>query len=808
MNIHWNGDTRARNGQGGQNPALRVLYYRLLKLLGHAILPIFVFDGPYRPKFKRGVKISPAIAHLDNFQTKHLLKLFGFPFHDAPGEAEAECAALQKNGIVDAVFSEDVDTLMFGAGCTLRNWTAEGGRGNKSPTHIDIYRADEIQKKSGMDREGMILVALMSGGDYVQAGLPRCGPKIACQAARAGFGQDLCYIVAKGDSVALQRWRERLDHELSTNESRYFSRKNSAIRIPDSFPDQTILKYYRKPVISNIEKLQKMRDSIKWGVPMNVHGLRQFVAEAFSWTYRIGAIHFIRGLAPTLLVTKLVSRSLSEYTDRESLDTKAAHESEYIKTISGRRVHWMTDGETELRIAFLPADIVGLDLDKEEDVPQEIEGDEEEELLLEEAPEPDSGPQRAISPTKRPPKYDPTKMERVWVLETFVKLGTPLLVETWEEEMRDPKKYATRKARERRLDPVQHGNQQAVLDGFVKISKPIAKLAPDDGYPASTKGPYPSVGPSTSQAQRALAENSKRLGSKANQHISNEPKLAYEPNSRRSKKDRQNFLDDASHSVDLTQCSPNLTRNNALIEPQDEALRELPTSFVTQRSPTRRKKHNRSRSDSSAEKQKVGNATLESYEKMRSPSDDQTIDLNAQSQPQNQDPFQVATQSSKLLQTRTPESTPRHKKLQLSLDNYIQTGTKPTSPSINRNIDFRKPTPSIKSRPIHISLDSDCDSDSDALPSPSALLSPPLTQQESTTNAGVANDFAPRTNLAEGVISSVSEPPLLYTVVKKSKSSVIVRESLEGAWKCLDPAELEQARARNVLEDVEVVDLT
>ena len=146
-----------------------------------------------------------------------MLKLFGFPFHDAPGEAEAECALLQKQGIVDAVMSEDVDTMMFGSTVCLRNWTAEGSRASKSPTHVDVYRAEQTKETALMDSDGMILVALMSGGDYIQAGIPNCGIKTACLAARAGFGKQLCQFT-KDDKNALHEWRQRLEHEIRTNE--------------------------------------------------------------------------------------------------------------------------------------------------------------------------------------------------------------------------------------------------------------------------------------------------------------------------------------------------------------------------------------------------------------------------------------------------------------------------------------------------------------------------------------------------------------------------------------------------------------
>ena len=64
----------------------------------------------------------------------------------------------------------------------------------------------------------MILVALMSGGDYILAGVPGYGVKIACQAAGVGFGRDLCRLSSK-DTIGFNQWRERLQYELCVNES-------------------------------------------------------------------------------------------------------------------------------------------------------------------------------------------------------------------------------------------------------------------------------------------------------------------------------------------------------------------------------------------------------------------------------------------------------------------------------------------------------------------------------------------------------------------------------------------------------------
>ena len=255
---------------GGSNPALRTVYYRLLRLLSNNITPLFVFDGPHRPGFKRGHKknthLTPALIRL----SKKLLKLFGCPFHTAPGEAEAECALLNRAGVVDAVLSEDVDTLMFGARTVIRKWSGEGK--NSAPTHVTVYDSAAIDAETGLRREGIVLVALMRGGDYLPEGMPGCGIKTAVEAARAGFGDDLFAVRADGQRLAA--WRERLQHELASNESGCFKRRNGRVAVPPAFPDAEILGFYAEPVVSDADTLARLRNAIRWDSPLDAVALR------------------------------------------------------------------------------------------------------------------------------------------------------------------------------------------------------------------------------------------------------------------------------------------------------------------------------------------------------------------------------------------------------------------------------------------------------------------------------------------------------------------------------------------------------
>lgn len=48
----------ATYGREGENPELRTLFFRCTRLMSTPFLPLFVFDGPKRPEFKRGKRVS------------------------------------------------------------------------------------------------------------------------------------------------------------------------------------------------------------------------------------------------------------------------------------------------------------------------------------------------------------------------------------------------------------------------------------------------------------------------------------------------------------------------------------------------------------------------------------------------------------------------------------------------------------------------------------------------------------------------------------------------------------------------------
>ncbi|WYZ37439.1 hypothetical protein EsH8_II_000945 [Colletotrichum jinshuiense] len=430
----WQFQTQA--ARGGTNPAIRTLFYRLVRILSLGIHPIFVFDGPHKPALKRN-KRSGRGDGVATAMAKRVIRLFGFPVHDAPGEAEAECALLQQQGIVDAVLSEDVDTIMFGCTRTLRSWTAEGARGAKTPTHVSMYDVNDLLSAgTGLDREGMVLVALMSGGDYIPEGVPGCGVKVACEAAKAGFGTSLCRLKSDNDAQ-FEEWRNSLRHELRTNQSSFFRVRHKALSIPDEFPNRQALRYYTHPVVSNAATIDRLKAGVNWSRPIDVQGLRYFAEETFDWVNRVGAVKLTRVLSPGLLVHKLLERHMSDRPNEQTTEEMEREELELIKRISAKRSHHSTDGITELRVAHIPADIVGLDLTQELDEVASFDrqglalnSDDEFEAAI------DGDAEAAGNKTRAKSLFDPTVAELIWLPETLVKLSVPLTVEDWEERQR------------------------------------------------------------------------------------------------------------------------------------------------------------------------------------------------------------------------------------------------------------------------------------------------------------------------------------------------------------------------------------
>lgn len=64
----------------GENPELRIIFRRLVRLLGALVKVVFVFDGPGRPLIKRNKNVSLR-PHWLTPKTQELITAFGFDWY-------------------------------------------------------------------------------------------------------------------------------------------------------------------------------------------------------------------------------------------------------------------------------------------------------------------------------------------------------------------------------------------------------------------------------------------------------------------------------------------------------------------------------------------------------------------------------------------------------------------------------------------------------------------------------------------------------------------------------------------------------
>ncbi|THX96043.1 hypothetical protein D6D03_08951 [Aureobasidium pullulans] len=275
------------------NPIEKAILWRVLKLMRMNIQPIFIFDGPSRPWKRGGVAGRIDWKKIDLLRkTLDHLKI---PHHRAPAEAEAECARLNELGIVDAVWTDDGDALMFGAKVLIKEHR-EGKTAKKSDNLVRIYRADVIEQKHRNNRQGLILFALLSGGDYDTKGLPGCGPMAALEAAQFDNGR-LGKILCETPLRQLHCFTESL--------RTYFQMPGSRnVYVPPGYPRDLHVKNYREPKVSTVEQANNLRGLNKgWNVPVDEKKLRVFLLERFNFTTR----EYLKHILPVQLTKELVA---------------------------------------------------------------------------------------------------------------------------------------------------------------------------------------------------------------------------------------------------------------------------------------------------------------------------------------------------------------------------------------------------------------------------------------------------------------------------------------------------------------------
>ena len=194
---------RGRHLVGAAGAAVKLAVERATHLLRHGAVPLGVVEGitpaakadavcrrggrapavsSAAPRLTQAARISRAMAAA--------LQAMGLPVVQAPGEAEAFCAALVEIGVADCVASDDVDACIYGAPAVFRDLHVYVNCPEKSRAVL-VTRGGFLEAlglDSGLEadaaRAALGVVAALAGHDYNGKGRRGIGPKKAAALVR------------------------------------------------------------------------------------------------------------------------------------------------------------------------------------------------------------------------------------------------------------------------------------------------------------------------------------------------------------------------------------------------------------------------------------------------------------------------------------------------------------------------------------------------------------------------------------------------------------------------------------------------
>ena len=348
--------------------------------------------------------------------------------------------------------------------------------------HSTIYTSADILAHPSVQltRGGLILIGLLSGGDYHQAGLPRCGPGIAHGLAKSDLGDELleaAQSLTRGElSDFLTTWREALRNELRTNSRGHLRSKKPSLAktIPDSFPDIDVLLSYTNPITSATDAgARRTHTRPEWKREPDLAKLAHVCELHFEWGLKDIIIKRFRTvLWPSIVLralrrsalesdTKSIAQStslpiregvssrdtpgtpskvLARHFSSMALEAESAGHSleDLVVKIHGSRTHAYTDGLLEYRLEIAPAQLVHLasagvqGLRKPADTTYDVLPSESEDSGDVDDEDGDAGTVKKKKRRGGGPPPEPESHLRVWMPACMVQYVLPDLVDGYE----------------------------------------------------------------------------------------------------------------------------------------------------------------------------------------------------------------------------------------------------------------------------------------------------------------------------------------------------------------------------------------
>ena len=116
-------------------------------------------DRELRKAHNRAIRDADGVTDEMVDDVIELLGLFGLPYVIAPMEAEAQCAELEKLGLVNGIITNDSDVFVFGGRHVYKNFFEER-------KYTEIYDSKTLEDNFGFDQGTFIAIAQLLGSDY------------------------------------------------------------------------------------------------------------------------------------------------------------------------------------------------------------------------------------------------------------------------------------------------------------------------------------------------------------------------------------------------------------------------------------------------------------------------------------------------------------------------------------------------------------------------------------------------------------------------------------------------------------------
>uniref|UniRef100_A0A674N2S5 Excision repair cross-complementation group 5 n=1 Tax=Takifugu rubripes TaxID=31033 RepID=A0A674N2S5_TAKRU len=183
-------------------------------------------------------------------ESQELLQLFGVPFLVAPMEAEAQCAALDRDDHTHGTITDDSDVWLFGGRHVYKNFFSQ----NK---YVEYFQYSDLQNVLGLDRAKLINLAYLLGSDYTE-GVAGVGYVTGMEVLNEFTGPGLEPLIQFSKWWVEAQEKKRL---VADPRDTKVKKKLRELKLHPGFPNPAVAQAYLQPCVDQAES------SFSWGRP-------------------------------------------------------------------------------------------------------------------------------------------------------------------------------------------------------------------------------------------------------------------------------------------------------------------------------------------------------------------------------------------------------------------------------------------------------------------------------------------------------------------------------------------------------------